>query len=74
LNVQIGVGQVIKGIFSLRFLLFFFFFFRQDYIWNRFWACCLVFRIGLLICKSAGWDEGVMQMTLGEKSTLTISP
>lgn len=21
-----------------------------------------------------GWDEGVMQMTLGEKSTLTITP
>lgn len=21
-----------------------------------------------------GWDEGVMEMTLGEKSTLTISP
>lgn len=21
-----------------------------------------------------GWDEGVMQMTLGEKATLTISP
>ncbi|KAJ5596198.1 FK506-binding protein 1B [Penicillium hetheringtonii] len=33
LNVQIGVGQVIKG-----------------------------------------WDEGVMQMSLGEKSTLTITP
>ena len=21
-----------------------------------------------------GWDEGVLQMTLGEKATLTISP
>jgi hypothetical protein len=72
LNVQIGVGQVIKGIFSLSFLLFF----CSDKIIFGIASglATLVFRIGLLICKSAGWDEGVMQMTLGEKSTLTISP
>ncbi|KAJ5482077.1 hypothetical protein N7475_000889 [Penicillium sp. IBT 31633x] len=49
LNVQIGVGQVIKAS-SIDIL-------------------DMIAKITQL-----GWDEGVMQMTLGEKSTLTITP
>jgi hypothetical protein len=35
---------------------------------------CLENWMADFLSMCAGWDEGVMQMTLGEKSTLTISP
>lgn len=62
LTTSIGVGRVIKGIHFLDFLHFGVFGARR----------CNVY--GGADVDQPGWDEGVLQMSLGEKAILTIDP